>query len=216
MPTLTACPLGEILPIADGVCPPGATLDQQSGCCALPSAQGFLEIPSVYPPPAAPPPGIFYSGNPNAPRGLPPSVGGYGPSGSSGALGGFASVIPVLVGLLGAAFSQWLNRPATCSNTCPGGAIPTPPGCACPPPAPKVCAPGEYSQPCRPHEQLDKATGCCATICPTGEYAQPCRPNETVDQATNCCMLPVSAGGPGGVRNSAFHPVSNPLTSTAG
>jgi hypothetical protein len=202
MPTLTPCPLGEILPIDDGVCPPGATLDQNSGCCIVPSAQGFLEIPSVYPPPPAPCPSVVYSGNPYSPRGLPPSVAGYGPTGASGALGGFASVIPILVGLLGVAFSQWINKPAT---------PPPPPP---PPPPPKVCAPGEYNQPCRPHEQLDKATGCCATICPSGEYAQPCRPNETVDQATNCCMLP--AAGAGGITNAAFHPISNPLASSAG
>jgi hypothetical protein len=177
MATLTACPLGETLPIAPGVCPPGGgTFDPQSGCCFTPSAEQVLTIPSVWPPPTPAPPAIVYSGNPVAPRGLPASVAGA----PGTALGGFSSIIPVLAGLLGAAFIQWINKPAA------------PPAPAPAPPGPKVCAPGEFNQPCRPHEQLDKATGCCATICPAGEYGQPCRPNEQIDPATNCCMLPAA------------------------
>src|ERR1700676_4962913 len=99
MPTLTACPLGETLPIAPGVCPPGGgTYDPQSGCCFTPSAEQVLEIPSVWPPPTPAPPGYVYSGRPNFPRGLPSSIAGA--PGST--LGGFVSVIPVLVSLLGA------------------------------------------------------------------------------------------------------------------
>ncbi len=189
MPTLTACPLGETLPIAPGVCLSG-TFDQASGCCFTPSAENVLEIPSVYvATPATPaPPRVVYSGNPNFPRGLPPSVAGVRGAGGVGA-GGFASIIPVLVALLGQAFLQYLNKPATPVAPMPVKPVPTPP-------APKTCAAGQFAQPCRPHEQIDRATGCCATICPAGEFAQPCRPNETVDSATNCCMLPAAPGPP--------------------
>jgi hypothetical protein len=177
MPQLTACPIGETIPIADGVCAPGAgNIDPATGCCLLPTAEQVLVIPSVYPPPSPAPNRIVYSGNPIAPRGLPASVAGA----PGTALGGFSSIIPVLAGLLGAAFVQWLNKPA---------APPTP---APAPAGPKVCAAGEFAKPCRPHEQLDPNTDCCRTVCPAGEYGQPCRPNEQIDPATNCCMLPAA------------------------
>jgi hypothetical protein len=210
MPQLTACPVGEILPIAVGVCPPGALLDPSSGCCILPGVEGVLEIPSVYPPPTPTPVGVGYTGSPYAPRGLPPTVAG------TAAGGGFYSAIAVLVALI-PSFLQFLNKPPsqTCPQ-CPDGSVPSYPNCACPQskqcpagdtaapcgtgyvpdPAQKNCckpAPGtmcsspEFPPPCRPTETIDAKTGCCLPTCPAGEYEQPCRPNEVVDPATNCC-----------------------------
>lgn len=182
MPALTACPPGETLPIADGVCLTGF-LDPASGCCipsipsgvlpsiaqpapTRPSSGNVLVIPSVAPAPVPTPPSIVYSGSPVNPRGLPPT-----------AATGFAAAIPILESLLGAAFGLLLQKflsPGTTTPTTPSTpAVP----CSTPPP-------------CRPGEKLDSSGKCCkpsAASCPSGEFPQPCRVTETIDAATGCC-----------------------------